>query len=85
MKTSTSLIVALLAALAPVACTTSTAAPGKAKPYPLRTCIVTDNALESMGGSISRVHQGQQVKFCCKPCVRKFDAAPAKYLAKLKQ
>ena len=84
MKTPTSLLVALLAALAPVACTTSAAAPGKVKPYPLRTCIVSDNALESMGGSISRVHQGQQVKFCCKPCIRKFEANPAKYLAKLK-
>ncbi len=53
------------------------------KPYPLKTCIVSDNELGSMGTPITKVHQGQEVKFCCKPCIKKFDAAPAKYLAKL--
>jgi YHS domain-containing protein len=56
----------------------------KTKPYPLKTCIVTDNGLESMGGSIKRVYEGQEIKFCCKPCIKKFEANPAKYLAKLK-
>jgi hypothetical protein len=54
------------------------------KPYPLKTCIVTNNGLESMGGSITKVYQGQQIKICCKPCIKKFEANPAKYLAKLK-
>jgi YHS domain-containing protein len=53
------------------------------KPYPLQVCIVTGNDLESMGGAITKVHSGQQIKFCCEPCVEKFDANPAKYLAKL--
>jgi YHS domain-containing protein len=37
-----------------------------------------------MGGSITRVYNGQQVKFCCEPCIEKFEANQAKYLAKLR-
>ena len=58
------------------------AAPGK--PYPLKTCLVTDNELGSMGKVISRTYEGREVKFCCKPCVKKFEANPAKFLKKLK-
>jgi len=54
-----------------------------AKPYPLTTCIVSDNKLGSMGKIITKVHEGQEVKFCCKPCIKKFDANPAKFLGKL--
>ena len=56
---------------------------GGAKPYPLKTCIVTDNGLNSMGDQQSIVHEGQVVKFCCEPCVGKFKKNPAKYLAKI--
>lgn len=55
------------------------------KPYPLETCIVSGNKLGSMGKIITKVHEGQEVKFCCKPCIKKFDANPAKYLSKLKK
>lgn len=54
-----------------------------AKPYPKDTCLVSGNKLGSMGDPVTRVHQGQEVKFCCKPCVAKFEKNPAKYLAKL--
>lgn len=64
------------------ACTTTSSVAG-AKPYPLKTCIVTDNALDSMGDQQSIVHNGQTIKFCCAPCVEKFQKNPAKYLAKL--
>lgn len=56
---------------------------GPAKPYPLDVCIVTDNDLNSMGDETSFVYEGQTVKFCCKPCERKFLKNPAKYLEKL--
>lgn len=56
---------------------------GGAKPYPLKTCIVTVNDLDSMGDKQSIVHEGQVVKFCCEPCIGKFKKNPAKYLAKL--
>lgn len=53
------------------------------KPYPLDTCIVSDNDLGSMGDAISYNHEGQEVKFCCKPCIKKFKRSPEKYLIKL--
>ncbi len=52
--------------------------------YPLKTCLVTGNELGSMGKTISKTYNGQEVKLCCKPCIKKFDANPAKYMAKLK-
>ncbi len=62
---------------------TSCATTGTTKPYPLETCIVTDNELGSMGPPITLVYEGQEVKFCCKPCVGKFQKDPAKYLSRL--
>jgi hypothetical protein len=47
---------------------------GAVRPYPLDTCIVTDNALGSMGDPITKVYDGQEIKFCCKPCVAEFEA-----------
>jgi YHS domain-containing protein len=63
----------------------SCAATGSAgvKTYTKDTCIVTDNKLGSMGTPVTKVYDGQQVKFCCKPCVGKFEKNPAKYLAKI--
>ncbi len=54
------------------------------KPYLLDTCIVSDNELGSMGDAISYNHNGQQVKFCCKPCIKKFKKDPEKFLKKIK-
>jgi len=54
-----------------------------AKKYPLNYCLVTDNELGSMGKVITKIYDGQEIKFCCKPCVAKFEKNPAKYLAKL--
>ena len=55
------------------------------KAYPLDTCIVSGNKLGSMGKVVVKSHEGQEIKFCCKPCVKKFDANPAKYLPRLKR
>lgn len=54
-----------------------------AKPYPFKTCIVTDSKLGSMGRVITKVYDNQEVKFCCNPCVAKFEKNKAKYLSKL--
>ena len=54
-----------------------------AKPYPLKTCLVSGNELGSMGKPITKVYNGQEIKFCCKPCIKKFEANPSKYLSKL--
>lgn len=61
---------------------TGTAASG-VKPYPKDTCIVSDNKLGSMGTPVTKVYADQEVKFCCKPCIAKFEKDPQKYLAKL--
>ena len=53
------------------------------KPYPLQTCIVSENDLGSMGRPARLVHRGQEVKFCCKPCIKKFHRDPAKYLKRI--
>lgn len=63
----------------------SAAAGAPTKPYPSKDCIVSDNKLGSMGKVVRIVHEKQEVKFCCKPCVKKFKANPEKYLAKLKK
>ena len=62
---------------------TTAAASGDVKPYPRNTCIVSDNKLGSMGTPITKVYADQEVKFCCKPCIAKFEKDPQKYLSKL--
>ncbi len=84
MKTKLHIIAAAFLGLGFLtSCATTTASVGGARPYPLKTCIVTDNALDSMGDEQSIVHEGRTIKFCCEPCVEKFRKNPAKYLAKL--
>ncbi len=81
MKTTTAIIIALAAVAAFVP--DALAAAPKPKGYPLKSCIVTDNELGSMGKPLSRTYGDQEVRFCCKPCVKKFEQNPAKYLKKL--
>jgi hypothetical protein len=57
---------------------------GGTKSYPLKTCIVTDNDLGSMGDEQRIVYKGQEIKFCCKPCEAKFLKNPEKYLQKIR-
>lgn len=52
-------------------------------PYPLDTCIVTDNKLGSMGDPVTLVHGNQEVKICCSPCESQFRSDPELYLTKL--
>ncbi len=54
-----------------------------AKPYPLDTCIVSDEKLGEMGKPVVFIHEGQEIKLCCKDCRKDFDKEPAKYLKKL--
>ena len=52
-------------------------------PYPLKTCLVSGEDLDSMDERVSTVYQGQVFEFCCKPCLKKFNKEPAKYQAML--
>ena len=58
---------------------------GEVRPYPLDTCIVTDNVLGSMGDPVVKVYNGQEIKFCCKPCVGEFEDNMEHFLALLPQ
>ena len=51
--------------------------------YPLTTCVVSGEDLAAMGGHVSIQHEGREVRFCCKECVKTFKDDPAKYLALL--
>ena len=74
----TKIITSIIAALA-----THVVFAAEVKPYPSDICIVSDNKLGSMGKPVTIVHNGQEVKFCCKPCVAKFNRNPEKYLKKI--
>ncbi|HEX7260313.1 MAG TPA: hypothetical protein VF258_00700, partial [Luteolibacter sp.] len=69
-------IIITLAALTLVSCNpkkSETTAQSAAKPYLLDTCLVSGEKLGEMGKPYEIVHQGQQLKFCCKSCLPKFE------------
>lgn len=82
LAASTRLLCATLLAVISTSCATTNAV-SSSKPYPLKVCIVSGNALDSMGDTITEEYNGRQVKFCCEPCVKKFHANPDKYLRKI--
>jgi hypothetical protein len=58
--------------------------PAAAKPYPLDTCIVSDEKLGGdMGAPVVVVKDGQEFKLCCKDCVKDLDQDPKKFQDKL--
>ena len=57
----------------------------KAKAYTLKTCLVSDEALDSMGEPYVFTHEGQEIKLCCKSCQKDFKKTPAKFLKKLEK
>jgi YHS domain-containing protein len=54
-----------------------------AKPYPLDVCIVSGDKLGEMGKPFVFVHEGREIKLCCKSCKEDFESEPAKYLKQL--
>jgi hypothetical protein len=61
------------------------AADKKPKPYPLNTCVVTDEKLGADPRMTPHafVHEGREVKLCCKSCLKDFKKDTAKYVAKI--
>ena len=55
----------------------------KAKPYPLETCVVSGEKLDSMGKPYVFTHDGQEIKMCCKSCLKDFKKDSAKYMKKI--
>jgi YHS domain-containing protein len=60
-----------------------THAADEASTYPLTTCIVSGEALDSMGKPYVFDYEGQEVQLCCKDCKKKFDKNPEEYMKKL--
>jgi hypothetical protein len=50
------------------------------KPYPLKTCIVSGEQLGEMGKPPTFLYKGQEMKFCCKDCLKDFKKDPEKYI-----
>ena len=56
----------------------------KAKPYPLKTCIVSEEKLGGdMGDPYVFTYQGREIKLCCKSCLKDFNKDSAKYVKKI--
>ncbi len=53
------------------------------KKYPLTTCVVSDEKLGSMGKTFVHQHEGREVQFCCKSCLKDFKKEPSKYIKKI--
>ena len=53
------------------------------KTYPLTTCVVTGEKLDTMGGPFVFNYQGQEIKLCCKDCLKRFNQNPAGYVKKV--
>jgi len=54
-----------------------------AKPYPLKTCLVSGEELGKMGEPYRLTYKGQEVKLCCKGCEKDFNKDPEKHLQKI--
>lgn len=88
MKLKTILSTLALALTLSVAMADSKEAPkkdAKAKPYPLTTCAVSGEKLGEMGDPYVFVHEGQEIKLCCKSCQKDFKKDPTKYLKKISE
>ena len=57
----------------------------KPKPYPLKTCVVSDEEINDKGDMkpYAFVQDGREVKLCCKSCLKDFNKEPAKFVKKI--
>ena len=56
---------------------------GPSKGYPLKTCVVSGDEFDH-DAPVKVTHKGTDVYLCCKSCVKKFNADPAKYVKMVK-
>ena len=84
MKLALSLL-ALTLTLSSPHVTIAADAKAKAKPYPLSTCLVSDEKLgaDSNMKPYVFVEDGQEIKLCCKSCLKDFKKDKASLLKKL--
>ncbi len=92
---SATVLLAAVPMFAQAAKDTKTAAPTESEivakaraSYPMKTCLVSDEPLGSMGDAVAYVHRAEgkpdRVIFvCCEGCIDDFKAEPAKFLKKV--
>tara|TARA_R110002096_G_scaffold432818_4_gene650287 strand:- start:224 stop:583 length:360 start_codon:yes stop_codon:yes gene_type:complete len=52
-------------------------------PYPLDNCAVIQKPFSEKPARHQRIYKGQEVLFCCTPCLRAFDANPEPYMPRI--
>jgi hypothetical protein len=57
----------------------------KAKPYTLKTCVVSDEKLGEMGKPYVFTNDTREIKLCCKDCLKDFKKDPKKYVKKIEE
>jgi len=57
----------------------------EAKPFPAAKCLISGESLISMGKPYVMVYEGQELKFCCKDCVKDFSKDKVAYLKKVEE
>lgn len=55
----------------------------KVKPYPMDTCIVSDEKLGSMGDAVVFTEGDQEIALCCASCKKDFNKDKKAHLAKI--
>jgi hypothetical protein len=85
IKTIAAVILAATVLAGPLTLSAADANKPKAKPYPLKVCLVSGEKLGGMGDPYVFVHEGQEIKLCCKGCLKDFKKEPAKYLKKIEE
>ena len=85
---SSSLLLIMAFALIGCGGATSDSGPSEEAFYPIDFCIVAGNDFDEVGSSMipyTHVHEGITIKFCCKPCLPKFQKDPEKYMVILQE
>jgi len=75
------LIAALLLAASAGGGRAEEAPQGLVKPYPLENCVVSNDKIDPQVPPL--VYNGQEYRFCCRGCIKKFNRDPDKYAARL--
>ena len=75
------LLAVLLLAVAASSGRADEAPPGVVKPYPLDNCVVSNDKIDPQVPPL--VYNGQEYRFCCRGCIKKFNRDPDKYAARL--
>ena len=57
----------------------------KVKTYPLAKCVVSDDKLGEHGKPYVFLQKGQEIKLCCKDCLKDFKKDTAKFMKKLEE